>query len=175
MPALLARAEVLSINIIKLEALGSTRKLAARTIDNAFNHAILLLDNRFRRRGNRCSGAILGYGIDTRSNSLLVNKRSNAIMDQNNGVLIRYTKTIKLGQAIKDGILTRLAAWNNRKYFLVMGFVNDLAHVLHARLNAYDNNAIYHAVLLKMINGMRDNGLSAEFEKLLGNSSPTHP
>ena len=175
MPALLARAEVLSINIIKLEALRSTRKLAARTIDNAFNHAILLLDNRFRRRGNRCSGTILENRIDTCSDGLLVNKRSNTIMNQDNRALIRYTKPIKLGKTIKNGILTRLATRNDRKYFLVMGFVNDLAHVLHARLNAYDNNAIYHAVLLKMFNGMRDNGLSAEFEKLLGNSSPTHP
>ena len=161
MPALLTRTEVLGKDIIKLKTLGCTRKFAARTVDDALHHAILLLDYRFRRRSNGCGGTILGNGIDTRSNGLLVNKRSYAIMNQDNRVLIRYAKPIKFEKTHKDGILTSLAARNNRKNLGVVRILYDCAHMVHARGNANNNNTSNHRMFFKVVYGMGDNGLAS--------------
>ena len=174
MSALLACAEVLGINIIKLEALGSTRELATRTVDDAFYHAILLLDNRFRRRGNRCGRTILGNGIDARRDSLLINKWPNAVVNQNNRIFIRYAKPFKLRKTIKDGILTRLATWNNRQDLGVMSVLDNFAHMVYTRGNTNDYDTCNHRMLFKMVDGMSDNRLSAQLQKLLGNYSATH-
>ena len=174
MPALLKRTEVLGIDFIKLKALGSTRKFAARTVDDTLHHSILFLDYRFGRRSNRCGGTILGNRIDTRSNGLLVNKRSHAVMNQDNRVLVRYAKPIKFGKTHKDGILTSLAARNDRQNLRVMSILDYFAHVVYTRSNTHDNNARHHRVLFKMVDGMSNNGLSAQFQKLLGDFCSAH-
>ena len=95
-------------------------------------------------------------------------------MNQNNRVLIRYAKPIKLRKTIKDGILTRLATWNNRQDLGVMSVLDNFAHMVYTRGNTNDNDTCNHRMLFKMVDGMSDNRLSAQLQKLLGNFSATH-
>ena len=95
-------------------------------------------------------------------------------MDQNNGILIRYAKSFKLRKTIKDGILARLATRNNRQDLGVVSVLNYLAHVIQTRGNTYDNDAGNHGMLFEMIDGVSNNGFSAQLQKLLGHFCAAH-
>ena len=133
---------------------------------NSGSQAILASEHSFCA-GNHCHGrAVLTENCQTVGDDIIINQRTVAVVDHNNGVLGAFL--FQLLQTVTDGFLTGFATFHNPFQLGDVKLVGISLHEAKPAGKGYQDNGVNLGVVLETLQGIDNNGLVLYMKKLLG-------
>ena len=114
------------------------------------------------------------YRFNAIRDGALINERSDAIMDENDRIVVSDILDIQFVEAVEYRVLPRASSRNDGDNLFVMECGDDLFHKRYSRFETRYDDSADEWMPLKMIYGMRDNGFTPQLKKLFRGFGPIH-
>ena len=174
MSAFIERPHVSVVKLIEVESLRRPRQSTFRPFGNGHNSPPINGYDRFSSGSDRGGGAVISRRIRTSGNSFAIDKRSYAIVNENNSIFSDKFIPLNVRKPVEDRLLPCSSSGNRCEYLVVILLRQKLPEIVEPTLDTDNNNPVHARSRLKLINYVTDYRFPSEFEELFWLISAAH-